>query len=133
MSWVPKFNLYDTSDVLVMQLPNVFYTNAPQTPLKYTVVEGIRGNGGIVVQGSKSTWDLVIKGRLLAEDFQALEALIDTLESNVAEGVQFTLKFDKTPITYYSYKVTRLVPIEYPESIRTNYTEYQITFKVSTW
>lgn len=132
MSWVPKFKLYTKESNFIMNIPCIFYTNAPQTSKKFTAVEGIRGDGCIIVKGSKPSWDLIIRGVLMADDYQALTALIDNLESNISEGTQFILKFEKTPSAQYTYTVMRLIPIEYPENLRTNYTEFQITFKVIT-
>lgn len=53
MTWIPQFKLYDKDSNFIMILPAVFYTNAPQTQNKFTLVEGIRGDGGIVVKEVK--------------------------------------------------------------------------------
>jgi hypothetical protein len=134
MTWVPHFKLYASDGyTLVYTFVAVQYTNAPQTINKKTVVEGIRGQGCIVVPGSTSSWDLEIRGILLANDYQALTALIDTLESTVVMFTNYILIFDKTPATSYSYNVQRIEPIVYPESLRTNYQEYQIKLRVGAW
>jgi hypothetical protein len=107
--------------------------NAPQTVNKSNVVEGIRGQGCIVIPGSTASWDLEIKGILLAADYSSLDALIASLESSVAMFTNYVLKFDKTISTTYSYNVQRIEPIQYPESLRTNYQEYTVRLKANAW
>jgi hypothetical protein len=130
MSWIPRFKIYDVDLNLKITIPNVSYTNAPQSIKKSTLIEGIRGNGGIVVSGSKSTWDLILRGVLIADNYEALTVLIDNLESTIEENVQYILKIDKTISTTYTYNVIRLEPINYSESLRNNYQEFEIILKV---
>jgi hypothetical protein len=136
MVWAPKFRLYAVDGItLIYTFPIVQYTNAPQTVNKKTVIEGIRGQGCIVVPGAESSWDLEIHGVLLIPnyDYTALATLIDTLETSVVMFTNYILVFDKSPSTAYTYNVQRLEPIEYNESLRTNYQEYRIKLRVGAW
>jgi len=133
MAIKPKVALYDSSMNLVMYFPAVYYTNAPQTVAKYTEVKGIRGNDSIIVPGSTDSWDLVFKGSLLAADYEALTVLIEALESNFVQLTPYYITLDKTASTKFTYKVKRLTPIDYPDSLRVNFQEYIITAKVNTW
>lgn len=134
MSVIPQFKLYASDGVtLVYTFPAVFFTNAPQTTNKKTIVEGIRGQGCIVIPGSTGSWDLELRGVLTAANYEALTTLIDSLESTVVMFTNYVLKFDKTISTTYSYNVKKIEPIEYPESLRTNYQEYVIKFKTNSW
>ena len=134
MVWHPHFKLYASDGTtLIYTFIAVQYTNAPQTINKKTIVEGIRGQGCIIVPGSTSSWDLEIRGVLLAVDYTALTALIDTLESTIVMFTNYVLEFDKSISTSYTYNIQRIEPIVYPESLRINYQEYSIKFKVGAW
>jgi hypothetical protein len=134
MAWIPKFRLYASNgSTLLYTFPAVSYTNLPQTQSKNTVIEGIRGNGCIVISGSTSSWDIVLQGVLLATNFEAVTVLIDALESAIPTNSCFILTFDKTPSTSYSYHVKRINPIEFNESLRTNYQEYKVTLLANSW
>jgi hypothetical protein len=132
-TFIPKFKLYDSSLNFIMDLPAISYTNAPQTNIKNTVIEGIRGEGCVVVEGSEGSWDLIVRGVVLAANYESIVTLMDTLETNIPKGTKLYLKLEKSIAQTYTYKVRRLVPIEYPESLRTNYQEFQITFKANAW
>lgn len=133
MAIIPTFKLYNSSDVYIMTLPAVFYTNAPQTIKKYTEVSGIRGTGSIIIPGSDDNWNIIIKGVLNGDNYEEIVTVMDNLESNFVALTPYYIKLDKSAITQYSYKVKRLVPIEYPESLRTNFQEYMITARVNAW
>jgi hypothetical protein len=134
MAWVPKFRLYASNgSTLVYTFPAVSYTNLPQTKSKNTVIEGIRGNGCIVISGSQSSWDIILQGVLLTTNFEAVTVLIDALESAIPTNTPFVLKFDKTSSTSYSYNVKRIEPIDYPESLRNNYQDYRVILKAGAW
>lgn len=134
MSFIPKFELYDYANTTkIYTFPAVFYTNAPKSSKKYTEVEGIRGDGSIIIEGSKKSWDLEIRGNLICNDYEELTSLMDTLESTPAENTHYYLRIDKTISTHYEYKIMRLNPIEYPESLRNGLQEYKITFRVLSW
>ena len=134
MAWVPHFKLYDyTGTGAYYQFPAVQETNIPHTTVKNTVIEGMRGIGCIVISGAEGSWDLRIRGYMLAADYPALTAMIDTLESAVATDTPYVLVFEKTNSSSYSYNVKRIEPIEYPESLRTDYQEYVLTLKANAW
>lgn len=134
MSFIPRFKLYASDGLtLIYQFIAVQATNVPQTPTKNTVIEGIRGQGCIVIPGSISSFNLKISGILLAENYEALVVLMDALESALLLNTKYVLKIDKTSSTSYSYNVMRIDSIEYPESLRTNYQSYDIILKAGAW
>jgi hypothetical protein len=134
MPWVPRFRLYASDGTtLLYTFPAVSYTNLPQTSSKNTIIEGIRGNGCIIISGSKSSWDIILQGVLLADNFEAVTVLIDALETAIPTNTPFVLEFDKTSSTHYSYHVKRIEPIDYPESLRNNYQDYRIILKAEAW
>lgn len=135
MSIIPKFKLISAADgtTVLYTFEIVQVTNAPQTTIKNTIIEGIRGQGCIVISGSSGSWDLTIQGVFLASDYEAVTTKIDALETAIPAGTKFILTLDKTVSTTYSYNVIRILPIEYPDSFRTDYQEYRITFKANAW
>lgn len=137
MDFIPRFKLYEnygeSGETLIYTFEVVQETNAPQSTIKSTVIEGIRGQGCIVISGSEGSWDLKIRGIFLAEDYKSITDKIDALEYAVTLGTKFTLVFDKTEATAYIYNVIRITPIDYPESLRTDYQEYIVTLKANAW
>lgn len=134
MTFVPHVKLYASDGVtLVYTFPAVQYINVPHTSNKNTIVEGIRGQGCIVIPGSSASWDLEIQGVLLANGYAAVDSLIATLESTIVMFTNYILVFDKTIATSYTYNVQRIEPIEYPQSFRINFQEYTIRFKADSW
>jgi hypothetical protein len=139
MSIIPRFKLYESDGLTLRYTFEVVQeTNAPQTTIKNTVIEGMRGQGCIIIPGSAGSWELIIRGIFLAADYEAITTKIDGLESAIVAGEKYVLTFDKhTPgsgiSSIYQYNVIRVTPIEYPESLRTDYQEYKVIFKANSW
>lgn len=138
MSFIPRFKLYASDGITLLYTFTVVQeTNAPQSPFRNIVIEGVRGKGCLVIPAGTASWDLEIKGYLTidgaVEGYKELTVKIDALESAVQLNTNYYLKIDKTESTTYSYKVRRIEPIEYPQSLRTDSQEYVIKFKVNSW
>lgn len=135
MAFVPKFKLYDNTGLnLIYTFPVVQNTNIPKSTRKTTVIEGFRGQGGIIISGSdKRIWDIIIEGILFGDDYENLTTKIEEIESSVQMDTQYILRFEKTASTYFEYKVKRIDPIEYPQSFRTQYQDYRIILKANAW
>jgi hypothetical protein len=138
MTWIPRFKLYDSDSItLVHQFEAPQQTNAPQSSIRHIPIEGVRGKGRLIIPAGTETWDLEIEGVLYidaaVEDYQDLTAKIDEMENNIALNTAYYLRIDKTPSTYYEYKVKRVEPIEYHESLRTDSQRYTVRFIVNAW
>jgi hypothetical protein len=134
MAFVPHVKLYASDGTTpVYTFLAVQYINAPQTANKSTIVEGIRGQGCIVIPGSVSSWDLLISGILLAEGYAAIDTLVASLESAIVTFTPYILIFEKTISTSYTYNVMRIEPIDYPQSFRVNDQPYNVKLKVNAW
>ena len=133
MAFVPTFKLYDKDDNFLYMFPIVQYTNAPQPITKSVVIEGLRGQGAIIIPGSTGSWDLVIRGVLTGDNYEAITAKIDALESAVAYNTRYIIKIQKSAGQNYEYKVKRVEQIEYPENLRTDSQEYIIKLKTEAW
>jgi hypothetical protein len=132
--FIPQFKILDsTGSIEIITLSHISYTNIPQTKIKHTVIEGIRGIGGLVVLGSTEVFNAVIQGVLTGNDYSAVTSAIDNLESKVTTGTKFKLKLDKTVSTSYIYNVIRVEAINYPESLRNYYQKFEINFLANSW
>ena len=134
-----NFKLY-TSNGLTLRytFPYVQSTNLPQTIDKFVEVKA-RGDNSIIVQGSKDSWDLVLTGVLRGDnwDYEDVTEAIDALETAIDFGVPYYIKIDKVEggASTYTYKVKRLQPIEFSDSLRNGrqVQRYTITLKVNAW
>jgi len=134
MPFIPSFELYKADGTTPQYtFPCVYETNIPQTGIKNTVIEGMRGIGCVVVPGSESSFDITLHGVFLADTYDLITQAIDNMETYIVAGTTYVLKLDKTVSTAYSYNVIRLQSIEYPVSLRLNYQEYIVTFKTNSW
>jgi len=116
-------------------LPYVFSISDPKEGMKATIIEGTRGNGSIVIPGGKKSQEIVIKGKLVADDYKALTALMNTMRTSVTnDSATLTLKHnDSGWITDWSYTVRRINEITFPESFRIGSQEYEIRFLVLSY
>ncbi len=137
-TFVPTFKLYQADGTtLVYTFPLVQETNAPQSPMRAIVIDGIRGKGSLIIDAGDSSWDLMIRGLFAITDvsqgYEEIIAKIDDIENKIVANIPYILRIDKTPSTYFEYKVKRISPIEYPASLRTDSQEYVVNFKVNSW
>jgi hypothetical protein len=126
MAFVPHIRLYRSDgNTLQYTFLVVQSTNMPQSVKKNTVIEAKRGNGAIVIPGSDASWEIVIHSILAGADYEAIDTKIAALETVIVLHTPYVIKFDKTATTTYSYNVKRILPIEYPDSLR-NYDQVAI-------
>lgn len=128
-----KINFNDT--VYNYDFPLVYHISDPQPRLKDTIISGIRGDGSIRIKGGKRSQEIVVKGRLLADDYKALTALINTMRTSVTTNVAtLTLKhYDGGWVNDWSLTVFRNSEIIFEESMRTDYQNYEIRFLVLSY
>jgi hypothetical protein len=140
MPFIPRFKLYDdTGNNLLYTFPLVQYTNSPQDPKKSVEIKGFRGRGGIIIPGSDDMWDLIIKGILIAEDYELLTEKIEEIKDTIVLFTPYYLKINKYEnpesgqTANFEYKVKRISAIDFEESKRVRMQSYTITFKVNSW
>jgi len=118
MSFVPRFTLRDsTNSTELYVFSAVQNTNLPQTPRETVAISNLRAKGSVVIDGGIKSFDAIIEFVLWdnSGDYEALMALIDTLESTIPINTAFILRMDKTSSTYYDYHVKRIAPIQYTD------------------
>jgi hypothetical protein len=117
----------------VYVLPCVFQANYPYSAKKLIEHESVRAKGSIIVDAGEESWDLNIKGVIMAADYAALMTIVDAIETAIVINTSYYIKIVSGSSTY-SYKVKRIQPIIWDEaSLRTNFTEYAMTFRVNCW
>jgi len=129
------FKIYQSDGTtLVATLPGVFSANYPHSEKKIVEHENVRAKGSLIMDAGDATWDLVIKGVLLADNYDNLMAVVDNLETLIALNTPYYIKITKSATTTWDYKIKRIISIGYPEeSLRTKFLEYTINFRVNSW
>ncbi len=134
MSIIPKVKLFQSDgSTLVYTFPAVNSTNAPQSPVKTTFIEGIRGIGGILVKGSIGAWDLILKGTITGTDYEDIVTKMDAMVSAIPVGDKFVVKIDKDGSNKYEYNAIRIEDIEWGDSLRISFVGYTIKLKCNSW
>ena len=136
--FVPRFKLYNSNGVtLEHTFEAVQRTNAPQSPYRYIQIDGVRGKGALIIPAGTPSWELEIEGLIYidgaTEGYEELIVKIDTMEDDITLDTNYYLRIDKTSSTYYEYKVRRLEPILWEESLRTDIQRYLVRFLVNAW
>lgn len=134
------FKLYENDSLtLRYTFPVVQYTNLPAPEDNFVEVGGIRGDNVIIVPGSKKPWDLIIRGIFRGNNwtYEDVTSAIDAMETALQFAEPYYVKVDKVEggASKYSYKVKRLLPIEYSESLRNGkqVQGYTVTLRVNSW
>lgn len=134
MSWTPSYILYNSSGTgQIYTFPNVQSDNSPQDPFDYVEIDGLRGQGSIIIPGSEMSWDLELRFILCGTDYQDLISKIDTLESTIIKNTPYILKIDRTESTTKDYKVKRLQSFNFDTSFRTSIQRVTAIFRVNSW
>jgi len=129
------YKLYaENGTSLVYTFTYVQEDNSPQDPVDYVEIEGLRGTGSIVIQGSTKAWNLVLRFFLKGNDYEDLIAKMDALETTIVKFTRYVLKISRTSSTTKDYHVMRLEPFQFlGGDFRTDYQEVICTLRVNTW
>lgn len=134
MAWAPSFDLWNSAGtVLLYTFPAVNYTNAPQSVEANVEITSQRSAGSIIIPGGEKPWDLELRFNLTGDDYEDVAGKIDLLESTIDVNTPYLIRIDKTQSTYYQYKVKRIQPFNYAESLRNWRQEVTARFRVNCW
>lgn len=105
-------------------------------PYSFTQHTSYRGQGSIVSQGSKRSWELPIQVYLSASDYDSIFALLENLRDTIVFNTKYILKIGKDVGTI-DLKVKRLTPIPMPiTNDRSKVVRSErpvVTFTVDCW
>lgn len=137
----PRFRLYQENGVTeVYEFEQVTdWGDSPfQDPETFVLHESLRGQGGIVSEGSQEIWELVLTFRLSDTDYEGLVAKMKAVKDTITFNTKYILKIDLTSGgSTLDLKVKRLQSVRFPITSRTQkvVTSQQgiITFTVDAW
>lgn len=118
-------------------LPIVSEISDPKEGMKATIIEGTRGDGAIVIPGGKKSQTISVKGTLINHaGYESLTTAMSSLKSGITMNVAtLTLKHwtGSTWANDWQYTVRRITEIRFPESLRTDYQDYEVDFLVLSY
>lgn len=136
----PRFRIYESNGVtLVYDLEFVLdWGNSPLLdPETFVLHKSLRGQGGIVSEGSQDTWELPLTFRLIADDYESLIAKMQLIKNAIEFNTKYFLKIDLTTGgSTLDLKVKRLSPITFPLVNRQKTVKHQtgiLTLTVNSW
>lgn len=122
--------------------PHVQEISDSKENTKHTIIKGIASNGTKFIQGGKSPQKIIVNGLLIANDYNALTTLMNTMKSQITTS-EATLTLKKRILDSedaytddWSYTVRRISEIEFTDTnrnYRVNYVSYSITFLVISY
>ncbi len=138
-SGFPRFKLFENDGTtLVYEFENVInWDNSPfQDPQTFSEHNSLRGQGGIISEGSQAPFDFPLNFILTGDDYEALVAQMNALPTTIDFNTQYVLRIDLTVSTTKPLKVKRLSSINFPLTSNkkvVNFQEGIITFRVDVW
>ncbi|MCH7524931.1 MAG: hypothetical protein IIC74_07975 [Bacteroidetes bacterium] len=136
----PRFRLYQSDGTtLVYEFSLVLdWDNSPfQDPITFSLHKSLRGQGGIVSEGSQDSFDFPLNFMLTGTDYKDVVAQMNTLPTTILNNTKYVLRIDLDEVgTTKDLKVLRLSSILFPVTTRkkvVNFQEGIITFVVNVW
>lgn len=129
-----RFKLFDSAGTsLLYTFPAVITTNAPQSVRNTVEIQNFRSQASIVVDGGNAPWDLFMVFHVAGDDHEEVMAEVETLENAILLNVPYILRIYKTSSTFFEYKVKRLLPFQYENSLRLYLQQISATFRANSW
>ena len=114
--------------------PLVANVSDPIPGSKATVIEGVRGDGSIVIPAGKKSQEIIVRGVFIedGDGYKDLVTAINEMRTKVTKDIAtLTLKhYDGGWINDWQVTVRRIAPIVFTPSLRTNTQKYIATFFV---
>lgn len=119
-------------------LPHVFSITDPQPSIKAVVIDGRRADGAIVIPGGKKSEEIVVRGTIIADDYNAVTDIIDNIRTYITTdvGILSLQHYDPDTTSWisdWSYTVRRIDKIDFSESLRIVDQEYSIRFLILSY
>ncbi len=135
--YAPTYLLYNSSDTAVIYtFTNVFGDSSiGKNPKRYSEHDGFRGYGSIIVPGSqKAPFNIELKFRLQASNYEALIAKIDALDTTIVYNTPYILKIGRTPSTSKSWNVKRLEDSSWNENGNlVRFADMTVILRANSW
>lgn len=113
--------------------PAVYHITDPTTGTKDTVISGNRSDGSICIPGGKKSHEIIVRGTLMADDYNALTTLINEMRTKITTNPA-TLKLQHLSgaswISDWEFSVKRIEEIRFEQSLRISGQKYEAIFYV---
>lgn len=135
----PRFKLFQndgTTLVFEFDLVTDWGDSPFLDPQTFTEHNSLRGQGGIISEGSQAPFDFPLEFLLLGNDYEDLVAQMNALPNTIAFNTQYVLRIDLTPSTTKPLNVKRLSSILFPITSSKKVVTHQtgnIIFRVNVW
>jgi hypothetical protein len=135
MSFVPTFKIYATNgSTLIYTFENVQKVQGwPSEQPSNIEITNLRSQGSINIAGGQKSYDIVISGTMVADDYTALTTKILALRDTIVANTNYVLKIDKSSIAVDSINVIRKIPVQFEDSLRTTMQRYTVTLRALAW
>ena len=127
------FNQGEANEYVFPQVQSETGSNEPID--KSVIIEGNRGDGSIYIPGGKKSLRIPIRGILVADDYDALTTLMNTMKSKLDTSLS-TLKLQHYSGGWqndWAYNVRMIGEINFGETLRTDSQPYSIEFLVISY
>ena len=118
------------------ELVHCYHITDPTPGIKSTIIQGNRGDGAIVIPSGKKSHEIIVRGTLIADDYNALTTLMNEMRTKITSNPA-TLKLQHLSgaswISDWSYSCRRLEAIRFSQSLRTSSQKYEIIFYVISY
>jgi len=135
--YVPTYVLWNSTETgIIYTFPNVtFDSSIGQNPKNFIEVTGLRGQGSVIIPGStKAPFDLELRFRLRAVNYQTLMVLVDALDTTIVQNTKYVLKIGRSISTTKDYKVKRIQSFtKIDNSNLVRWSDLNVIFRANSW
>jgi len=134
--FTPSFNLYASDGVTLVYAfeyitpPIIGWPSDNPSSIGYN---NTRASGSITIPEGEKSYNIVLNGILLADNYTTLTTQIFALRDTIVANTRYVLKCEKSSGIYDSIKVMRLDKIDLNPSKRVRIQKYKITLRALSW
>ena len=113
-----------------------FHIADPEPGMKATIIKGNRADGSIIIPGGKKSQEIRIRGKIIDEDgYDAIITKMNEMRQKViTDSASLKMQhYNGSWVDDWAYTVRRIVEIKFPQSLRTDSQEYEVTFLVISY
>ena len=107
----PTYVLWNSTETAtIYTFPHVWFdSSVGRNPKVFNEITGLRGQGSVIIPGSTAApFDLELRFRLRAANYQALMVLIDALDTTIVQNTAYVLKIGRSVSTTKDFNVKRI-------------------------
>ena len=135
MPYVPTFEIYDVTGLIKatdLQVLNI--TGWPKDEPSSIEHQNLRGSGSIIVPAGNKPYDITIRGRLAATDYENLVDDFDDLIDAIPANTSLILRIGLSAASDDDIKVMRLREITREDAGNfTRFLYYQLVLRANSW